>query len=117
MSLAAGALTIGLGGLAACADGEAAKQVSGAVDVVDTLASNSASAANDGIMEQTSQLVCETDRKTLQVALEAYYAMNGAYPNDESELVTAGFLRAESEQLDVLPGGIVQVAPTSSCTA
>ena len=36
---------------------------------------------------------CTAATKTMEVALEAHYAMNGSYPVDVDELVEAGFLR------------------------
>lgn len=113
--MAAGALTIGLGGLAACADGEAAKQVSGAVDVVDVTAAPGETAADVGIIEQGYAQACDADRKTLELASEAFYAMNGSYPSAEADLVAAGLLRSESEGMDLAGDGSIVPAPGSHC--
>jgi inosine-uridine nucleoside N-ribohydrolase len=118
--VAAGALALGIGGLSACADAEAAKQVSDAVDVVDvttdvTLAAGETAPPDQGIVQQSNAAVCDVERKTLEIALEAYYAMNGSYPVAESDLVTSGLLREESVGLDIAPDGVIVPAAGAGC--
>jgi hypothetical protein len=116
LGVAAGTLLLATCGLAACADGEAAKQVSDAVDMVDVTAAPGGTAAPDqGIVQQSNAAVCAVERKTLEIALEAYYAMNGSYPTVESDLVTSGLLREESVGLDIAPDGVIVVAPGTGC--
>lgn len=54
--------------------------------------------------------LCETDGRSMAVALEAYFAQNGVYPASEAELVTAGFLRSESSGFDLRDGQIISAA-------
>jgi general secretion pathway protein G len=49
--------------------------------------------AVSGITEKGQTSACSADRKTLEVAVEAYFAQNNAYPTDANALVTAGLLR------------------------
>jgi hypothetical protein len=44
---------------------------------------------------------CAIDFRTLATASEAFWAMNGTYPKDQSELVTAGLLRGESDDFEL----------------
>lgn len=54
---------------------------------------------------------CEVDRRTLEVAIEAYFAQNGAYPASETDLTDARMIRAEFDTYDVgADGSIVRVA-------
>ncbi len=55
-----------------------------------------------GITDQGQTSACAADEKTLQVALEAYYAQEGNVAGDaatEADLVTAGLLAARVGQL------------------
>jgi hypothetical protein len=53
---------------------------------------------------------CESDLKTLEVAVEAYRAMLGAGQNpDEADLVAEGMLRGESDGFDVVDGEVIAV--------
>ena len=63
-----------------------------------------------GITDQGKTSACKSDQKTLQTALETYYAQNGSasVPN-EAALVTAGFLREESANLTITAAGAVDV--------
>lgn len=36
---------------------------------------------------------CKTDKKNVEIAVEAYYAKTGGYPADVATLVTANYLR------------------------
>jgi prepilin-type N-terminal cleavage/methylation domain-containing protein len=72
-----------------------------------------------GITNQGKSSACTADQKTLQTALESYYAQNGtAVIPTEADLVTAGLIREASKYLEitvaaagppVVVGGLVQV--------
>ena len=63
-----------------------------------------------GITNQGKTSACKADQKTLQVALETYYAQNGntTIPT-EAGLVTAGLIREPSTYLTVDAAGLVAV--------
>ena len=63
-----------------------------------------------GITNQGKTSACKADQKTLQVALETYYAQNGntVIPT-EAALVTAGLIREPSTNLTVTAAGLVDV--------
>lgn len=69
--------------------------------------------AVQGITDRGKESVCDADRKTYEVAVEAYWAQNGAYPATDADLVTGGLLKAESDNYDVGTGGAV-VAQTGN---
>ncbi len=58
---------------------------------------------------------CDSDRRTLEVAAEAYHAQRGEWPAEEIDLVTSGMLRTESAGYDLGAGGLVVAAPGGSC--
>ena len=49
-----------------------------------------------GITDQGQTSACAADKKTLEVAAEAYMAQNGAYPAAAADMVTEGLLRSVS---------------------
>jgi len=65
-----------------------------------------------GITDQGKASACKADQKTLQVALESYYAQNGSvtFPT-EAQLVSAQLLRGESANFDIDGAGLVIPAP------
>ncbi|MCB0998843.1 MAG: hypothetical protein KDB40_06045 [Acidimicrobiales bacterium] len=60
-------------------------------------------------------LACDTDRRTFELALEAFTAMTGAPPVVEADLVTQGFLRSEVVSYDLDPTGAIVPAAGSNC--
>lgn len=60
-------------------------------------------------------LACDTDRRTFELALEAFTAMTGAPPLVEADLVTQGFLRTEIATYDLDPAGSIVPAVGSNC--
>jgi hypothetical protein len=105
--------------LVSCADGEAAEHLGAAIDVVDdtsatTSATGDSVSSDPGIVDQVDGFACAADRKTLEVAVETYYAMNGEAPVDQQQLVDAGFLRTPSTMFDIGADGEV-VARTPGC--
>lgn len=68
------------------------------------------------VAEPTGTTDCEPYQKTLEVAIEAYVAMDGAYPATEADLVEAGFIREEIASHDFDPvTGDVFLAPGVTC--
>lgn len=59
-------------------------------------------------IQAATPVVCDLDRRSLELAVEAYRAMNGeeTLPN-EADLVAAGFLAEQSVNLDVVGGQVV----------
>ena len=63
-----------------------------------------------GITNQGKTSACKADQKTLQVALEAYYAQYGsATIPSEADLVTAELIREQSGNLIVTSAGLVDI--------
>ena len=60
--------------------------------------------------------LCETERRTLEVAVEAWYAMNGegTVPT-EQQLIDEEFLLTDVAGYDITPEGDVVAAPGSPC--
>lgn len=59
-----------------------------------------------GISDRGQDSACDTDRATLEVAIEAYFAKAGNYPALEGDMLTGAykFLRSESSNFDVGAG-------------
>lgn len=66
--------------------------------------------AVSGIQDRGQTSACKTDKRTLTVAIEAWNASPrtgataNAYPSNETDLVTAGFLDAESDLYNLTGG-------------
>ncbi len=126
------ALAAGLAlSLAACADAEVVERISDDLDVVDVTVGSTADAAPDtldgapveqaavevtdpGIFDQVNAVTCDADRQTLEIAIDAFTAMEGRPPTDETELV-GNFIREPSNGFDISPQGMVVPAPGSPC--
>jgi general secretion pathway protein G len=66
-----------------------------------------------GITDQGQTSACQADQKTLQVALEAYYAQEGNTAGDnatEADLVSSGLLASASGNYDISSGAVVAYA-------
>jgi hypothetical protein len=117
--VAAGLVLMLTGSLAACADGEAAEQISNGLDAVDAAPAAPApggTVADGQVFQQVSSQVCGVERRTIELAVEAFYAIEGRYPTTERELVDAQVLREEVTSYDVAPDGVITPAPGSTCT-
>jgi general secretion pathway protein G len=70
-----------------------------------------------GVTDRGQESACEADRQTLEVAVEAYFAQYGTAAGSPSEanLVTAGFLRSESDLYNVGAGGAVTPVAGGDC--
>ena len=53
-----------------------------------------------GITDKGKTSACAADKKTLELAAEAYSAQNGPYPGSAAAMVDAGLLRAVSTNYD-----------------
>jgi prepilin-type N-terminal cleavage/methylation domain-containing protein len=67
-----------------------------------------------GITDRGQDSACDTDRATLEVAVEAYFAKANEYPTAQSQLLTGDykFLRDASDNYTITgtQGGIVAAA-------
>lgn len=70
--------------------------------------------AVNGITDRGQQSACAADRKTLEVAVEAFYAQNATYPADQAALVSGGFLNSESTRYTVA-GDSISPVPGGPC--
>jgi general secretion pathway protein G len=70
-----------------------------------------------GITDKGQKSACSADKKSLEVAVEAYYAQNGIYPTSQTQLTATGqnFLREASTLYNVGTGGTV-FATSAKCT-
>lgn len=69
-----------------------------------------------GITDQGKQSTCDSDKKTLEVAVEAYFATNNADPVDEDALIPE-FVKSDSPNYDVAAGVISpSVANPNGCS-
>jgi hypothetical protein len=102
--------------MAACADGEAAERISDDLDVVDVAVDGTAgvTATDPGIFDQITAQTCDTEFKTITLAVEAFTAMNGQPPQNEDELIGT-FLRSAVIGFDLSPEGVVIPATDSPC--
>lgn len=50
--------------------------------------------AVSGIKDRGTSAACSTTQKTVETAVEAYYAQNGSYASNASQLVSGGFLHS-----------------------
>jgi general secretion pathway protein G len=69
-----------------------------------------------GITDRGQDSACAADLKTVEVAVEAWYAQNGTTSDPtEADLVSGGFMRAESDLHDVGAGGTVTPTAGGDC--
>ena len=70
-----------------------------------------------GITDRGQDSACDTDKATLAVAVEAYFAKANTYPADQTHLVSGDykFLREASTNYNVSPGGVIGVIATGKC--
>ena len=72
-----------------------------------------------GVTNRGQESACDADAKTLEVAVEAYFAQyGGTTAPTEAQLVTAGFLRSESNNMNLGgTGGSQVVVQDTDCGA
>ena len=68
-----------------------------------------------GITDRGDVSACKADLATLEVATEAYFAKNDAYPASDGVLVTADLLRSESDLYEVGSTGAITTTNTAQC--
>jgi prepilin-type N-terminal cleavage/methylation domain-containing protein len=69
-----------------------------------------------GVTDQGQTSACNADKKTIETAIEAYYAQNGnKFAITEPNLVTYGLIREESTNYNIgtVVNGVLQVVPAS----
>jgi general secretion pathway protein G len=66
-----------------------------------------------GIQDRGQTSACEAERKTLEVAVEAYFAKNGSYPANAAAMTAAPnkFLHDAPENYDTSGGNITGTCP------
>ena len=71
-----------------------------------------------GITDQGKASTCKADKKTLETAVEAWYAQNGTVVDPTEAQLTPAFLHSQSANYDVAAGGQVVFQPgnTNGCT-
>jgi len=91
----------------ACAAGEAIEETAGSV----------AEQVQAGVeaVPVAANLACDADRRTLEVAIEAFTLMQDGPPTAEADLV-GDYIREESPLFDLDPTGAIVPAPGSTCT-
>ena len=67
-----------------------------------------------GITDESQQNSCDTDQRTMEVAIEAYFAENGGTTVTEADLVTAELIREQSTNTDI-SGTDVVAQPGGDC--
>jgi general secretion pathway protein G len=70
-----------------------------------------------GVTDRGEVSACAADKNTIQVAVEAYHAQNGADATSMNMLVAGGFLKSTSTNytLDVLGNVVPIVANANNC--
>lgn len=107
-----------------------AERISDDLDVVDVTVGSTADATDTlggaplekaavevtdpGIFDQVNAVTCDVELKTLEVAIDAFTAMEGRPPVDETELVGT-YIREASVGFDISPEGLPVPAPGSPC--
>jgi general secretion pathway protein G len=68
-----------------------------------------------GISSRGQLTACQSDKATLDVAVEAYFAQNGTNAANEQALVDGGFLKSLSSTHDVSATGAVTPTAAGKC--
>lgn len=73
--------------------------------------------AVSGITDRGNMAACKADKKTVEVAIEAYYAQSGSYPANMAALVPAFLHSTPSSTADftVSPPVVTGKAGTTTC--
>ena len=71
-----------------------------------------------GITDQGKASTCAADKKTYEVAVEAYYAQKTADPANDAALISAGLIKSDSPNYNVTAGVISAISSgPGGCTA
>jgi prepilin-type N-terminal cleavage/methylation domain-containing protein len=62
-----------------------------------------------GVSKDSQTNACKTEKRTLETAVESYYAANFGYTS-EANLVTAGLIRSQSDNYDVSSANVTATA-------
>jgi hypothetical protein len=114
-------LTVALGGLLpACGSGDGAGD--GADPAAATAVTTTPAATAEGAVEimagapgAAGAAGCDATRQTVEVAVEAYLALNGEPPATQADLVDAQLLREAAPSFEIDATGTVVPAPGSPC--
>jgi general secretion pathway protein G len=68
-----------------------------------------------GITDDGQKNACETDERTMEVAVEAYFAKYGGTAVSEQDLVDSGLIRDLSDNADVTGTGGVTATAGGDC--
>ena len=70
-----------------------------------------------GITDQGKSSTCKADKKTLETAVEAWYAQNGTAVDPVEAQLTPSFLHEQSANYDVAANGqvVAQAGNTNGC--
>ena len=71
-----------------------------------------------GMTDKAKTSTCSADKKSMEVAVEAFYAAeNSTWPTSQTELVSKNYLRSASTNYTTTGGGIVSAIPlnTNQC--
>jgi len=68
-----------------------------------------------GVTDQGQDNACATDQRTMEVAVEAYFAQNGGSTVSEAALVTDQLIRSVSDNMDVSSTGTVSAQAAGDC--
>ena len=70
-----------------------------------------------GITDQGKSSTCKADKKTLETAVEAWYAQNGTTSNPTEAMLTPSFLHSLSPNYDIDASGnvVAQGGNTNGC--
>ena len=61
-----------------------------------------------GVTNDSQTNACKTEKRTLETAVEAYYAQNNAYPTDAQTLYDANLIRTQPADINhTVSGGTV----------
>lgn len=68
-----------------------------------------------GIADNGEEAACKTEFRTVDTAIEAYYAENGSNPANIAALVTGGFLKSAPDAYVTGIGGTPPAATGTDC--
>jgi len=105
-------------GLVACGDdaGSPTTTKASTITTAAAAAATDSTAADRGFIGSADSAACRVDERTLEVAIDAFQALNNRLPASQAELVAAGFLRELSTNYEVEANGSVVPLDSGRCT-
>lgn len=73
-------------------------------------------AAVEGI-DDASTATCDINRQTLEIAAQAYQALNGTLPTSQDDLVVAALIIEPAPGFEITPDGLVQAIAGGPCVS